>query len=80
MSELSNLSDQELLAEAGKNHLSPIATALFIGFLIGIILFSVFTNSIGWFTLIPLYFAYKLVKGGERSKAIDQLIKERNLK
>ncbi|MEM1411258.1 MAG: hypothetical protein AAGH19_02790 [Pseudomonadota bacterium] len=43
-------------------HLSPFATAFFIGFLIGIVIFSVSVNSWGWFTLIPLYMAYKLIK------------------
>lgn len=45
-----------------KPHLSPTATAFFIGFLIGIVVYSVAVNSWGVLTLIPLYLAYKLVK------------------
>jgi hypothetical protein len=35
--------------------------AFFIGFLIGIVIYSVAANAFGVFTLIPLYIAYKLI-------------------
>jgi len=38
-----------------------ISNALLIGFLIGIIVYSIFKNSIGIFTLIPLFFIFKLI-------------------
>jgi hypothetical protein len=77
---LSELTNEELLAESNKTKLSPITNAFFIGFLIGIVVFSVMKNSYGMLTLIPLYFIYKLVKESKRDKALEELLKERNLK
>jgi hypothetical protein len=77
---LSELTNQELLEESKKTKLSPLANAFFIGFLIGIVVFSVVKNSYGMLTLIPLYFIYKLVKESKRDKALEELLKERNLK
>jgi hypothetical protein len=77
---LSVLTNQELLEESKKTKLSPITNAFFIGFLIGIVVFSVVKNSYGMLTLIPLYFIYKLVKESKRDKALEELLKERNLK
>jgi hypothetical protein len=77
---LSELTNQQLLEESKKTKLSPITNAFFIGFLIGIVVFSVVKNSYGMLTLIPLYFIYKLVKESKRDKALEELLKERNLK
>jgi hypothetical protein len=77
---LSELTNEELLTESKKTKLSPITNAFFIGFLIGIVVFSVVKNSYGMLTLIPLYFIYKLVKESKRDKALEELLKERNLK
>jgi hypothetical protein len=77
---LSELTNQELLVESKKTKLSPITNAFFIGFLIGIVVFSVVKNSYGMLTLIPLYFIYKLVKESKRDKALEELLKKRNLK
>jgi len=77
---LSELTNEELLAESKRTKLSPITNAFFIGFLIGIVVFSVVKNSYGMLTLIPLYFIYKLVKESKRDKALEELLKERNLK
>ncbi|WP_281540582.1 hypothetical protein [Maribacter aestuarii] len=40
--------------------------AIFIGFLIGIIIYSVVKNSVGFFTIIPLFFIYLLVKKSKK--------------
>lgn len=77
---LEELTDQELLAEAKKSKLTPVMNALFIGFLAGIIIFSMVKSSIGLFTLVPLYFIYKLVNQSKTNKEVEQLLKERNLK
>lgn len=77
--ELSEFTDQELLQEAKKEKLSPIVTALFIGFLAGIIIYSVVKNTWGFLTLIPLYFIYSLVKGSKRNEEVERLLKERGL-
>ncbi|HMV25282.1 MAG TPA: FUSC family protein [bacterium] len=80
--ELSQLTDQELLVEAKKMKSFSINNALFVGFMAGIIIYSVAKNAWGFFTLIPVYFIYKLVNDPKniRSKVLERLLKERNLK
>ena len=78
--ELSELTDQELLALAKKMRAAAIQSALLIGFMIGIIIYSVVVNSVGFFTLIPLFFIYKLVNQPNNNEALKKLLKERNLK
>ncbi|MBT8182859.1 MAG: FUSC family protein [Eudoraea sp.] len=79
--ELSELTDQELLDEAKKKKSTSIKYALLIGFLIGIVIYSVAKNSLGFFTLIPLFFAYKLIKNSKYdNKELENILKERNLK
>jgi hypothetical protein len=79
--DLRELTDQELMAEAKKMRSATIQYAFIIGFLIGIVVFSVAKNSVGWFTLIPLYFAYRLVKNPDYKKAeLEVVLKERKLK
>lgn len=76
---LSKLTDQELLAEAKKMKSSSIQHALLIGFLIGIIIFSVLKSTWGFFTLIPLFFIYRLIKTPDNRQALKEVLKERNL-
>ncbi len=78
--ELSELTDQELLDEAKKMKSNSIFYSLFIGFLIGIVIYSIVVNSWGFFTLIPLFLAYKFIKNPNDNKALEKLLKERNLK
>ncbi|MEP7703359.1 hypothetical protein [Paraglaciecola sp. 25GB23A] len=78
--ELATLTDEELLQRAKDIESSPIANAILIGFLIGIIIYSILVNSVGLFTLIPLYFVYKLVEKSKRNTAIEKIMKERNKK
>ncbi len=78
-SELSQLSDEELL-EVGKNNKpSPIFDAFFIGFLIGIIIFSVASNTWGLVTIIPLFLIYIFLKKPKKYEALKQELKKRNL-
>lgn len=79
---LSDLTDQELQDESKKLKSFSIVNALLIGFLAGIIFYSIAKNSWGMVSLIPLYFIYKLVSDpkNKRSKEVDGLLKERNLK
>jgi len=78
---LSELSDEELLQEAKKMKSNMIANAVLIGFLIGIVFYSVVKNSFGFLTLIPLFFAYRLINDSKyNQKELDNLLKERNLK
>lgn len=78
---LTEFTNQELMAEAKKMRSVSIQYALLIGFLIGIIMFSVVKSTIGFFTLIPLYFIYKLIKNpGHDRIELERLLKERKLK
>lgn len=78
--ELSEFTDQELLDEAKKMKSTSITNAVLIGFLIGIIIYSIMKNSLGFFTLIPLFFAYKIFNNSKDNKDLKRLLKERNLK
>jgi hypothetical protein len=78
---LSELTDQELIQESKKMKSTRIINASFIGFLIGIVFYSVVNNSVGLFTLIPLFFAYKMVnKSNYKNEELESLLKERNIK
>jgi len=77
---LAELTDEELLEEAKKKKTTSIINAVIIGFLIGIIIYSIVKNSLGLFTLIPLFFAYKLINSSKNNKDLKELLKERNLK
>ena len=79
--ELSEFTDQELLDEAKKMKSKSITNAALIGFLIGVIFYSVIKNSLGLLTLIPLFLIYKLVNNSKHSnKELEHLLRERNLK
>ena len=78
--ELSELTDQELLKEAKKMKSASIINAALIGVMIGIIVWSVVKNSLGFFTLIPLVFIFKVFNNPKNNKALEELLKERNLK
>ncbi|HEY1060420.1 MAG TPA: hypothetical protein VGE44_01985 [Daejeonella sp.] len=78
---LSELSDEELLQEAKKMKSNSIMNAVLIGFLAGIIIYSVVKNTLGLLTLIPLFLAYKLVnKSNYNNQELEIILKERNLK
>ena len=77
--EFSQLSNEELLEVAKKFKPSPIIDAFFIGFLIGIVVFSVATNTWGLLSLIPLFMVYILLKKPKRYEALKKELKERNL-
>jgi hypothetical protein len=80
--ELQELTDQELLEEAKKLKSFSITNAFLIGFLLGIVIFSVIKSTFGFLMLIPLYFVHKLINDpkAKRSKALNELLRERNLK
>lgn len=79
--ELSELTDQELVDKAKKMKTTSIVNAMLIGFMIGIITYSVIKNSLGLFTLVPLLIAFKLINHSSKDhKAVKELLKERNLK
>lgn len=80
---LSELTDQELLAEAKKMKSKTILHALFIGGAIGVVIFGIAKSNIGFFSLVALYFVFKAFSNTENEKhneALEKLLKERNLK
>jgi hypothetical protein len=78
--DLTSLTDEELLLEAKKMKKSEIISAFMIGFLIGIVIFSIAVNSWGLSMLIPLFIAYKLLKNPNNNQELKDILKERNLK
>lgn len=77
--EVPELTDQELVEEVNKIKPSPIVDAFFIGFLMGIIIYSLVANSWGFLTLIPLFIVYGLLKKSKRNEARKKELKERGL-
>ncbi|SKB64333.1 FUSC family protein [Daejeonella lutea] len=78
---LTDLTNEELLLEAKKQKNAAIINAVLIGFLFGIIFYSVVKNTWGMLTLIPLFFIYKLVNSSKaNTQELDGLLKERGLK
>ena len=77
--ELAELTDEELLAEAKIMKSSAILHAVLIGFMVGVIIYSVAKNTWGLLTLIPLFFIYRLTRKSKRNETLKQLLKERNL-
>lgn len=77
--ELSQLTDEKLLEAAKANKPSPMIDAFFIGFLAGIIVYSIVANAWGFFTLIPLYLIYLFLKKPKQYEALKKELKERNL-
>jgi hypothetical protein len=76
--DLSQLSDKELLEVLKSSKPSPILDAFFIGFLVGILIYSVVASSWGFVTLIPLYLIYMFLKKPKKYEAIKNELKKRN--
>jgi hypothetical protein len=66
------MTNKELPDEAKKTKSTPILDAFFIGFLAGIIIYSLAANSWGFLTLIPLYIIYRLLKKSKRTEAMKK--------
>ncbi len=77
---LKELTNEELLQEAKKTKSASIINAVLIGVMIGVVIYSVAKNTWGLFTLVPLFFAYKLVKTSKNNKPLEEELKARNLK
>lgn len=77
--ELSQLTNEELLKVAKHNKPSPLFDAIFIGFLVGIIIYSAAANSWGFFTLLPVFLIYIFLKKPKQYEALKNELKKRNL-
>ena len=77
--DLSKLSEQELASEIKKMKSFSITNAVLIGFLMGIIIYSVVMNTWGFLSIIPLYLIYKLVNDprNKRLKEMEKILEER---
>ena len=80
--EYTQFTDRELFDESKKMKSFSITNALLIGFLVGVIFFSIVKNSWGMLTLIPLYFIYKMVNDpkNKKYKELQSILKERTIK
>lgn len=78
--ELSQLSDEELLELDKSSKPSPLFDAFFIGFMIGILIFSATASAWGLTSLIPLYLIYIFLKKPKKYEALKSELKKRNLK
>ncbi|RYG18249.1 MAG: FUSC family protein [Chitinophagaceae bacterium] len=77
---LFELTDDELLQESKKMKSASILNAILIGFLIGIIIYSIVVNRLGFFTLILLFFVFKLINNSKYNNTeLKARLKERNL-
>ncbi|MEQ8924274.1 MAG: FUSC family protein [Fulvivirga sp.] len=78
---LAELTDQELLEAAKKQRSTNIINAFIIGFLAGIIIYSIAVNTFGFLMIIPLFLAYKLInKSKYEREELENQLKKRNLK
>lgn len=59
--EYSKLTNEELLEASKKVKPKPQIHAIFIGLIIGILIFSVAKNGLGFFSLILVFFAYRFL-------------------
>jgi hypothetical protein len=78
--DLDDLTDQELLDVSKKTQSNIMMNAVLIGFLIGILIYSILINSIGFFSLIPLFLIFKLLNNPRHNKDLDKLLVEQKLK
>ncbi|WP_375583229.1 hypothetical protein [Cyclobacterium xiamenense] len=85
--DLYNLTDEELIVEKKKLNKSKIISAAYIGFLGGILIFGVVSWSLSseknFVFLIPmlilLVVIYRMGKGPDKTKDLEEVLKERNL-
>lgn len=77
--ELATLTNEQLLLEAKKMKSTPIYDAVFIGFLIGIAVFSSVKNGFGLLSFLPVVYLPVAAKNRAKKKEIEKLLKERGL-
>ena len=59
---LSHLTDQEILDKKKKLKSNQIISAVLIGFLVGIAVYSTVNKGLGFFTFFPLFFIFLIAK------------------
>lgn len=76
---LSEFTDAELLLESKRMKSTQLINAVLFGVMIGVATYSTVKNGFGILTFFPLLFIQMLVKNRSRKKAVDAMVKERNL-
>ncbi len=79
LEDISKLTDEQLQNEIKKIKPSPIFDAFFIGFMAGIVVFSVAKNSWGLVTLIPVFLIYLFLRKSKKFKVLSEELKKRNI-
>jgi riboflavin transporter FmnP len=78
---LTDLTIEELNQAMQKKKSRSILNAILVGFLIGIVIYSIVKNTLGLVTLIPLFLAYKIINNSKTNdKDLDAELQSRNLK
>lgn len=76
---LSALTDEELLTVAKQNKPSPLFDALFIGFMVGVLVYSAVVNSWGMVSVVPLYLIYRFLQKPKQYVALQEELARRGL-
>ncbi len=77
--DFTTFTDNELLEEKKKLKPGNLISSFLIGLFIGISVYGSVKNGFGFFTLFPLFFAYLMIKSGEKYRAVEKEIKARKL-
>lgn len=77
--EFSALTDQELLEKSKKIKSNNLISAVLIGCMIGIAVYSSVKNGFGFFTFFPLFFLPIFINNNKKNKAVENEVKRRNL-
>lgn len=77
---LAELTDQELLEKSKKTKSNNLVSAVLIGCMIGIAIYSTAKNGLGFFTFFPLFFLPIFINNGKKKKELDKELQLRNLK
>jgi uncharacterized ion transporter superfamily protein YfcC len=60
------MTEKQLREKNKKLQKAKVINALLIGFCIGVVVWSVYKNTWGFFTLVPLFLIYKLVNRNKK--------------
>lgn len=76
---LNELSDQKLLEKSKKIKSNNIVSAVLVGCMIGIAIYSSVKNGFGFFTIFPLFFLPIFINNNKKNKEVEKEIQRRNL-
>lgn len=73
------LNDIELDSELSQLRIFAVTNGLFIGFLLGVVAYSLYNRSFGLLMLIPLYFVYRMANS-TKSRRLNALRQEQKIR